>query len=61
LEEYSLKYLSFYKLNHLKIFLAFSLVLSLMAVNAQNTERSLLVKKVEEKIILDGKLSEEIW
>ena len=38
-----------------------SLVLPLMAVNAQNTERSLLVKKVEEKIILDGKLSEDIW
>ena len=32
-----------------------------MVVNAQNTKRSLLVKKVEEKIILDGKLSEEIW
>ena len=61
MEEYSLKYLSLYKLNHLKKFLAFSLVLPLMAVNAQNTERSLLVKKVEEKIILDGKLSEEIW
>ena len=32
-----------------------------MVVNAQNTKRSLLVKKVEEKIILDGKLSEDIW
>ena len=32
-----------------------------MVVNAQNTKRSLLVKKVEEKIILDGKLSENIW
>ena len=32
-----------------------------MVVNAQNTKRSLLVKKVEEKIILDGNLSEDIW
>ena len=32
-----------------------------MVVNAQNTKQSLLVKKVEEKIILDGKLSEDIW
>ena len=32
-----------------------------MVVNAQNTKRSLLVKKVKEKIILDGKLSEDIW
>jgi len=61
LEEYSLKYVSFYELKRLKFFLPFFLVLSLMVVNAQNTKRSLLVKKVEEKIILDGKLSEDIW
>ena len=61
MEEYSLKYVSFYELKRLKFFLTFFLVLSLMVVNAQNTKRSLLVKKVEEKIILDGKLSEDIW
>ena len=61
MEEYSLKYVSFYKLKRLKFFLASLLVLSLMDVNAQNTKRSLLVKKVEEKIILDGNLSEDIW
>jgi hypothetical protein len=61
LEEYSLKHVSFYELKRLNFFLPFFLVLSLMVVNAQNTKRSLLVKKVEEKIILDGKLSEDIW
>ena len=61
MEEYSLKYVSFYKLKSLNFFLPFYLVLSLMVVNAQNTKRSLLVKKVEEKIILDGKLNEDIW
>jgi hypothetical protein len=53
--------LVFYELKRLKFFLTFFLVLSLMVVNAQNTKRSLLVKKVEEKIILDGNLSEDIW
>jgi len=61
LEEYSLKYVSFYKLKRLKFFLPFFLVLSLIVVNAQNTKRSLLVKKVNEKITLDGKLNEDIW
>ena len=61
MEEYSLKYVSFYKLKRLKFFLPFFLVLSLMVVNAQNTKRSLLVKRVNEKITIDGKLNEDIW
>ena len=61
MEEYSLRYLNFRELKRLKFFLTFFLVLSLMVINAQNTKRSLLVKKVKEKITLDGKLNEDIW
>jgi|TARA_B110000285_G_C15141887_1_gene631375 hypothetical protein len=32
-----------------------------MGMNAQNPERSLLVKKVEKEITLDGRLNEDFW